>query len=64
MRHAIECAWMRADINTIQTFFGYTVEAHRDTPSNSAFIHMVADRVRMRLEARAAEPVWEGVQGA
>ena len=51
MRHAIECAWMRADINTIQTFFGYTVEAHRDTPSNSAFIHMVADRVRMRLDS-------------
>ena len=55
MRHAIECAWMRADINTIQTFFGYTVEAHRDTPSNSAFIYMVADRVRMRL----ASP-WDG----
>ncbi len=51
MRHAIECAWMRADINTIQTFFGYTVEAHRDTPSNSAFIYMVADRVRMRLDS-------------
>lgn len=51
MRHAIECAWMRADINTIQTFFGYTVEAHRDTPSNSAFIYMVADRVRMRLSS-------------
>ena len=51
MRHAIECAWMRADINTIQTFFGYTVEAHRDTPSNSAFIYMVADRVRMRMES-------------
>lgn len=50
MRHAIECAWMRADINTIQTFFGYTVEAHRDTPSNSAFIYMVADRVRMRMD--------------
>ena len=51
MRHAIECAWMRADINTIQTYFGYTVEAHRDTPSNSAFIYMVADRVRMRLDS-------------
>ena len=57
MRHAIECAWMRADINTIQTFFGYTVEAHRDTPSNSAFIYMVADRVRMRLDS----PWGEGV---
>ena len=57
MRHAIECAWMRADINTIQTFFGYTVEAHRDTPSNSAFIYMVADRVRMRLSS----PWGEGV---
>ncbi len=55
MRHAIECAWMRADINTIQTFFGYTVEAHRDTPSNSAFIYMVADRVRMRLESAWGE---------
>lgn len=55
MRHAIECAWMRADINTIQTFFGYTVEAHRDTPSNSAFIYMVADRVRMRLDSAWGE---------
>ena len=55
MRHAIECAWMRADINTIQTFFGYTVEAHRDTPSNSAFIYMVADRVRMRLDSSWGE---------
>ena len=55
MRHAIECAWMRADINTIQTFFGYTVEAHRDTPSNSAFIYMVADRVRMRVDSSWGE---------
>ncbi len=60
MRHAIECAWMRADINTIQTFFGYTVEAHRDTPSNSAFIYMVADRVRMRLDSPWGEGLAAG----
>ena len=49
MRHAIESAWMRADLDTLQRFFGYTVGAHRDTPSNSAFIYMAADRVRMEL---------------
>ncbi len=66
MRHAIECAWMRADINTIQTFFGYTVEAHRDTPSNSAFIYMVADRVRMRMDSSWVEGriLWEEAQRA
>lgn len=49
MRHAIESAWMRADIDTIQRCFGYTVHEMRDTPSNSAFIYMLADRVRMCL---------------
>lgn len=49
MRHAIESAWMRADIEVLQRCFGYTVHEMRDTPSNSAFIYMLADRVRMCL---------------
>ncbi len=53
MRHAIENAWMRADINTLQSCFGYTVHELRDTPSNSAFIYMLADRVRMYLAGDA-----------
>lgn len=55
MRHAIESAWMRAELSVLQQYFGYTVEAHKDTPSNSAFIHMVADRVRMQLDAEWQE---------
>lgn len=49
MRHAIESAWMRADIDALQRYFGYTVHEMRDTPSNSAFIFMLADRVRMGM---------------
>lgn len=50
MRHAIDTAWMRAPLSTLQSWFGYTTPAHRSTPSNSAFIHTVANRVRTSLQ--------------
>jgi len=49
MRHAIAGAWMRGELKMLQGYFGYTVDEVRATPSNSAFIFMVADRVRMQL---------------
>lgn len=50
MRHAIDTAWMRAPLSTLQNWFGYTTPAHHATPSNSAFIHTVASKVRTSLQ--------------
>lgn len=50
MRHAIDSAWMRADLEAIETLFGYTVQENKGTPSNAAFLHTLADRVRIRYE--------------
>ena len=43
MRHAINAAWMRADPHTLESVFGYTVDANRATPSNAAFMFRAAD---------------------
>jgi len=50
MRHAIETAWMRADYNELEAFIGYTTRENKPTPSNSAFLYMLTERVRMRLQ--------------
>lgn len=54
MRHAIDSGWMRADLDAIEALFGYTVQENKATPSNAAFIHTVADRVRIRYENERA----------
>ncbi|MDD3401202.1 MAG: sporulation initiation factor Spo0A C-terminal domain-containing protein [Eubacteriales bacterium] len=50
MRHAIDSAWTRADINVLQDYFGYTFNEMHATPSNSQFMFMVAERVRMQFD--------------
>jgi len=53
MRHAIETAWMRGDINTLNEVFGHTVDADKGRPTNSAFIARIADKIRLdRATAR------------
>lgn len=47
IRHAIEVAWSRNNIDTIKKFFGYTISAQRGKPTNSEFIAIVADRMRL-----------------
>lgn len=47
IRHAIEVAWSRNNIDTIKKFFGYTVNTERGKPTNSEFIALVADRLRL-----------------
>ncbi|NLM46603.1 MAG: sporulation transcription factor Spo0A [Firmicutes bacterium] len=47
IRHAIEVAWSRNNIETIRKFFGYTVNTERGKPTNSEFIALVADRLRL-----------------
>jgi len=47
IRHAIEVAWNRGNIEAISKIFGYTVSASKTKPTNSEFIAMVADRLRL-----------------
>ncbi len=50
IRHAIEVAWDRGDVDTLQEYFGFTVSGTKGKPTNSEFISMVADRLRLELK--------------
>lgn len=47
IRHAIELAWDRGDIEKINKFFGYTISGEKGKPTNSEFIAIIADRLRL-----------------
>ena len=49
IRHAIEVAWDRGDTDVLNSFFGYTIQTSRGKPTNSEFIAMIADRLRMEI---------------
>lgn len=51
IRHAIEVAWDRGDVDVLNSFFGYTIHNSRGKPTNSEFIAMIADRIRLRLKS-------------
>ena len=51
IRHAIEVAWDRGDVNVLDSYFGYTINVGRGKPTNSEFIAMIADKLRLRLKA-------------
>jgi len=51
IRHAIEVAWNRGNIDVINDFFGHTVSRDRGKPTNSEFIAMIADKLRMEFNA-------------
>lgn len=50
IRHAVEVAWSRGDVDVLSSYFGYTVNAQKGKPTNSEFIAMLADRIRLRLD--------------
>lgn len=50
IRHAIEVAWGRGQVETIDSIFGYTVNLGKGKPTNSEFIAMVADKLRLELK--------------
>ncbi len=54
IRHAIEVAWDRGDLETLQKFFGYTVSNAKGKPTNSEFIAMISDRIRLKLKNATA----------
>ena len=47
--HAIEVAWDRGDLDTLNSYFGYTVQNDRGKPTNSEFIAMIADKIRLKI---------------
>ncbi len=51
IRHAIEVAWDRGDVEVLNSFFGYTIQSSRGKPTNSEFIAMLADKFRLQLKA-------------
>lgn len=51
IRHAIEVAWDRGDLETLQSYFGYTVNSAKGKPTNSEFIAMISDRIRLRKKS-------------
>ncbi len=53
IRHAIEVAWDRGDLETLQRFFGYTVSNIKGKPTNSEFIAMIADRLCLDMRRKA-----------
>ena len=51
IRHAIEVAWNRGKVEIIDSLFGYTISNHKGKPTNSEFIALIADRLRLELKA-------------
>lgn len=54
IRHAIEVAWDRGDLDTLQRFFGYTVSNTKGKPTNSEFIALIADKLQLQLKGADA----------
>ena len=53
IRHGIEVAWDRGDVDVLNSYFGYTIHVGRGKPTNSEFIAMIADKLRLRMKASA-----------
>lgn len=50
IRHAIEVAWDRGDVDVLNSYFGYTIQNNRGKPTNSEFIAMIADSMRLKYK--------------
>jgi sporulation transcription factor Spo0A len=51
IRHAIEVAWSRGNMETLDSFFGYTISIGKGKPTNSEFIALIADKIRLQYKA-------------
>jgi len=51
IRHAIEVAWSRGKMETLDALFGYTINIGKGKPTNSEFIALIADKIRLRYRA-------------
>ena len=50
IRHAIEVAWDRGDVDVLSSYFGYTIQNTRGKPTNSEFIAMISDKLRLEMK--------------
>ena len=50
IRHAIEVAWSRGKMETLDSLFGYTINLGKGKPTNSEFIALIADKIRLRYK--------------
>ena len=50
IRHAVELAWDRGDLDTIQKFFGFTTSPKKGKPTNKEFLSALADHLRLELQ--------------
>lgn len=50
IRHAIEIAWDRGDVDTLNSFFGYTVNTGKGKPTNSEFIALITDKLKLKFK--------------
>lgn len=55
IRHAIEVAWDRGDVDVLNSFFGYTIHNCRGKPTNSEFIAMISDKLRLKLRSSTGD---------
>ncbi len=53
IRHAIEIAWDRGNLDTLNAFFGYTVNTCKGKPTNSEFIALITDKIRLKYKPAA-----------
>ena len=51
IRHAIEVAWDRGNVDVLYSYFGYTIQNSRGKPTNSEFIAMIADKISLGLKS-------------
>lgn len=55
IRHAIEIAWDRGDVDVLNSYFGFTINTSRGKPTNSEFIAMISDKLRLKMKNRKAD---------
>ena len=54
IRHAIEVAWNRGKVELLEEMFGYTISAGKGKPTNSEFIALIADKLRLDYRMNAS----------
>ena len=52
IRHAIEVAWSRGKMDTLDELFGYTISNGKGKPTNSEFIALITDKIRLQMKNR------------
>ena len=50
IRHAVEVAWDRGNIETLNNYFGYTIQGNKGKPTNSEFIALISDKISLELK--------------